>query len=372
MKLFMIATLILTSYIVLDLVYDQWLWNISINTTIYLQKHQFDGEILFFRIISYMLFVMPVFAVAGFLFVDQKMEILLYGFVVIITSNINSSLKLIYHQARPFMVTDEIQALECNGEFGKPSGHAMISSCLVFLLPAILYPGIYRVQASNTNYPLTVRILTLATMSLVVILTGISRVFLGVHSIGQILLGWAYTAYIIVIYINYIHQPTKLFLSYSLQRGGQGLSNRFLINLTIFQIVWIMWNLLWQLLDKDVFIKNNELQNWLRAVENCYGYVPQSLNKNSPSILYNICFIQTQVFGFIYGCCIGIRQSKGIVIENTFSLNYRNINRTSKFYRIILLFLLIFLLLPFLFIRTDQTYVQAFLQIYLMTFLADY
>ena len=71
-----------------------------------LQKNQFDGEILFFRIVSYMLFVAPIFAVAGFLFLDQKMEILLYGIVVIATSNINSSLKLIYHQPRPFMVSD--------------------------------------------------------------------------------------------------------------------------------------------------------------------------------------------------------------------------------------------------------------------------
>lgn len=35
---------------------------------------------------------------------------------------------------------------ECNKEFGKPSGHAMSSSAMCFLLPSILFPAIWKDQ----------------------------------------------------------------------------------------------------------------------------------------------------------------------------------------------------------------------------------
>jgi membrane-associated phospholipid phosphatase len=37
-------------------------------------------------------------------------------------------------------------------------------------------------------------------------MTGLSRVYLGVHSVGQVLLGWAYGAYIIAFYIEVAHE----------------------------------------------------------------------------------------------------------------------------------------------------------------------
>lgn len=42
-----------------------------------------------------------------------------------------------------------------------------------------------------------------------VIMTGLSRIFLGVHSLGQVILGWVYGLYIVGIYVYVIHDTLR-------------------------------------------------------------------------------------------------------------------------------------------------------------------
>ena len=45
----------------------------------------------------------------------------------------NSLLKIYYHQPRPYMASSTIEAMQCQGSFGNPSGHSS-SSCLTALM----------------------------------------------------------------------------------------------------------------------------------------------------------------------------------------------------------------------------------------------
>lgn len=99
-----------------------------------------------FLVFSYSLYVLPCIALIAFLFMNNKLGALLYGIMILFSVASNSLLKNIYHQARPFFIEEEIQPYECNKEFGKPSGHAMSSSVMCFLLPSILFPAVWKNQ----------------------------------------------------------------------------------------------------------------------------------------------------------------------------------------------------------------------------------
>ena len=50
---------------------------------------------------------------------------------------INKTLKLLYRNPRPYMISPELTAFGCSKSFGNPSGHSSLSSCFytsMFLL----------------------------------------------------------------------------------------------------------------------------------------------------------------------------------------------------------------------------------------------
>lgn len=80
--------------------------------------------------------------------------------------------KLVFHAPRPYWVEPEIQALSSSKGFGMPSGHALVAT------------AVWGELARRRNRP-GMRFLFAG----VVFGVGISRVYLGVHSISQVLAG---------------------------------------------------------------------------------------------------------------------------------------------------------------------------------------
>ena len=89
--------------------------------------------------------------------------------------------KLAYHDPRPFWVDTDIQAFSCSSQYGNPSGHSSTSVgmlCLVWLE-----------IATSAVPPLWLKCLTLPVAMGMGASIMYSRLFLGVHSIDQVVYG---------------------------------------------------------------------------------------------------------------------------------------------------------------------------------------
>ncbi|TDD90684.1 phosphatase PAP2 family protein [Actinomadura darangshiensis] len=93
--------------------------------------------------------------------------VLLFGAVV------NTILKLVFHAPRPYWTDPSVDGRQSLTSFGMPSGHSQNS---------VAGWGFFAAQ--------TRRWILWAGAAVVVFLIGLSRVYLGVHSIGQVLAGW--------------------------------------------------------------------------------------------------------------------------------------------------------------------------------------
>ena len=101
---------------------------------------------------------------------------------------LNGVLKLLHHDPRPFFVVDEIKAIMWNKSYGNPSGHSMYFTSVLPCLVVVLLEMINR----NCRMTLRAKIYTsiiLSISGLFILLSILGRVYLGVHSLDQILYG---------------------------------------------------------------------------------------------------------------------------------------------------------------------------------------
>jgi hypothetical protein len=101
--------------------------------------------------------------------------------VLSLGSVINTGLKLAFHDPRPFWTDPSVTGYEARDTFGMPSGHAQNS---------VVVWGFFA--------SLTRRRLAWTGALLLIAGIGISRIFLGVHSVGQVLAGWVIGAAVLV------------------------------------------------------------------------------------------------------------------------------------------------------------------------------
>jgi hypothetical protein len=94
--------------------------------------------------------------------------------VLLFSAYLNTVLKLVFHDPRPYWTDPTVDGKQSYTSFGMPSGHAQNA------------PVAWGFFAAQTR-----RWALWAAAAVVVVLIGVSRVQLGVHSTSQVLAGWA-------------------------------------------------------------------------------------------------------------------------------------------------------------------------------------
>jgi membrane-associated phospholipid phosphatase len=95
------------------------------------------------------------------------------GLGLMVSASVNSILKLVFHSPRPYWINERVQALAAETSFGIPSGHAQ---------NAVVVWGILAAWIRKT-WVWVVAILLM-------LMIGLSRLYLGVHFLGDVVVGW--------------------------------------------------------------------------------------------------------------------------------------------------------------------------------------
>ena len=109
-----------------------------------------------------------------------------------ITVVVNQVLKFIIRRIRP----DHIRLVEQNG-YSFPSGHAMVSLCI---FGVCIYFISYKVK---NEY---LKLLYITLLSLLILLIGVSRIYVGVHYPSDVLAGYLLTMVVLIVNITLFHR----------------------------------------------------------------------------------------------------------------------------------------------------------------------
>lgn len=128
---------------------------------------------------EFYLFIMP----AIFWCFDSRLGFRL-GMLLMLSNGINGSFKFLFHSPRPFWVSDRVVAYAHETSFGVPSGHSQ---------HAVVMWGYFASLAKKA----WLRWL----LVLVFVFVGLSRIYLGVHFILDVLIGWLIGGILLFLFI---------------------------------------------------------------------------------------------------------------------------------------------------------------------------
>ncbi|CAK60732.1 unnamed protein product (macronuclear) [Paramecium tetraurelia] len=353
MKIFIAATIIFIACLILDVIYDQQLWDFNTRITKYMQQKQTPGLQSMFNFFSNWINIFPGIALLIFIFTENKLASIIYMCLIQFTISFNSVLKNVYHQPRPYWIEPDIVALSCNKEFGKPSGHAMGSLLMCFLLPLMVLPSTF------VKKPKLIKSIILCFVSIWTVMTALSRIYLGMHTIGQILLGWMYSSYFILIYLSYLHQPIMEYLKTRL--SSIDLTWKFVFMVGLSTLGWLGISFLFYFLDrKNLYLNQAKLTQW---TQNIYKKCPNQtelLSIHSSQVFQSFCLNKSFEITFIFFIFLGIKLSHGKNNEEEFTQNYSKLNWKQKCFRFLLLIIPLSTVKFLDFINSDNVWVMIF------------
>ena len=136
-------------------------------------------------------YVLIVLTLLSFLLKNKKLSFIITGNLGLITI-INQALKFIIKRPRP---SDLFLIVETGYSF--PSGHSMVSLSFYGLL-------IYFIYKYFKNKKLKIFLITL--LSLIIVIIGVSRVYLGVHFVSDVVSGFLLSLSYLIIFIKVINK----------------------------------------------------------------------------------------------------------------------------------------------------------------------
>jgi len=135
------------------------------------------------------------------------------GIILLLSTSVNDSLKMAFHGPRPYWYSTDVIAYAKETSFGVPSGHAQIATGVWGMLAA----GLHKWWAWGIAI-------------LVILMIGISRMYLGVHFPHDVILGWLIGALLLWLALRFWRPVTKWLKKMNL---GQQILMAFFTSLVI-------------------------------------------------------------------------------------------------------------------------------------------
>lgn len=129
-----------------------------------------------------------------FIFRNKKINLCIVSNVLIVTV-VNNLLKIAFMRARP-----DINPLATETSYSFPSGHAMISMAVYGYLIYLIY---YHVDNK------VVRRVFITILAILILLIGISRIYLGVHYASDVIGGFSLSIVYLIIYCSVTKKIVK-------------------------------------------------------------------------------------------------------------------------------------------------------------------
>lgn len=165
------------------------------------------------------------------------------GLILVSSGQIFCMLKVALHSPRPFWFSANIQAYSLETSFGMPSGHAMNVMSIFGLFAA----GVKRKWVTWV-------------CAIAIFLVGLSRLFLGMHFISDVLAGWLLGGLLLFCFIRFGNKLTGWFLK-------QSIRNQYLI-VILSAFFWLVLSYLPYFSATDWQIPPEWVQNAIRYGEN--------------------------------------------------------------------------------------------------------
>jgi len=149
------------------------------------------------------------------------------GVMLLLGSSVNDFFKLAFHGPRPYWYSSQVKGYASETSFGAPSGHAQISTGVWGMLAASVKKGWAWVVAA-----------------VVVFLIGLSRLYLGVHFLHDVLVGWLIGALLLWLVLRF-WAPVAGWarkLSLGSQVLAAFLGSLALILLEAIPYLWLKWS----------------------------------------------------------------------------------------------------------------------------------
>ncbi len=108
------------------------------------------------------------------------------AFVLAASNNLKPILKLLFATPRPYWISSQVRALSAEGSFGLPSGHAQDAAAL------------WGTMAAGVN-----KRWAWITAAVLVFLIGFSRLYLGVHFVHDVLIGWLVGCLLLIAFLKF-------------------------------------------------------------------------------------------------------------------------------------------------------------------------
>ena len=126
--------------------------------------------------------------------VDQAVGLRM-GMVLLLGTDLNTFFKFLFHNPRPFWISDKVMPLSHETSFGLPSGHAQTAASVW---------GWLSVEVKKRWFTISAIVL--------IFLIGVSRLYLGVHFLSDVLLGWLLGGLLVLVFAR-LRKPVGTWLA---------------------------------------------------------------------------------------------------------------------------------------------------------------
>jgi len=195
------------------------------------------------------------------------------AFMLVTSGVFNSFFKMIFHSPRPFWFDGRVKSLSQEISFGLPSGHSQNAASLYGMMAASIKKKVITIL-----------------LIFIVFLVGLSRLYLGMHFVRDVLAGWLIGAILVVLYMA-VEKPVSRWLSTKTIGLQILLSFLFSIVLILIGVAGQSTSLHWQM-----------PQAWVDTAIQTGGAVPDPFNINDVITLAGV------AFGFTTGYALWIKK----------------------------------------------------------------